>query len=190
MILRLSILALLSAACLLQQACVDPASKLPVYDTVPHFVLTDSYGKTFNSDSLKGKVWIADFIYTHCPGPCPRMTSQMHQLEKKMRGSEDVRFVSFSVDPARDTPPVLQQFAQRFGGPTDRWSFLTGDGETLHRLARNVFKVGDLISVMDHSTKIMIVDKRGRIRGYYSTFDPEGLTALTTDAKTLERSGA
>ena len=179
-----------SALCLLLAACVDPASKLPVYDAVPHFVLTDSYGKSFNSDSLKGKVWVADFIYTHCPGPCPRMTSQMNQLQKKMEGSEGVRFVSFSVDPARDTPAVLQAFAQHFGGPTESWYFLTGNPDTLHLLARNVFKVGDLISVMDHSTKFMIVDKRGRIRGYYSTFDPEGLTALTNDVKTLERSGA
>jgi protein SCO1 len=182
--------AFVSALCLFQGACVDPASKLPVYDTVPHFELTDSHGKSFNSDSLKGKVWVADFIYTHCPGPCPRMTSQVHQLEQKMNGSEDVRFVSFSVDPARDTPAVLQQFAQRFGGPTERWYFLTGSPDTLHLLARNVFKVGDLISVMDHSTKLMIVDKRGRIRGYYSTFDPESLTALVNDAKALERSGA
>ena len=146
---RFLTLAFVSVLCVLQQACVDPASKLPVYDAVPHFVLTDSHGKSFNSDSLKGKVWVADFIYTHCPGPCPRMTSQMHQLEKKMSGSEDVRFVSFSVDPERDSPAVLQQFAERFGGPTDRWSFLTGNPDTLHVLARNVFKVGDLISVMD-----------------------------------------
>jgi protein SCO1 len=185
---RLPSLLFALSLCLAYWGCGDPAAKLPIYDTVPHFVLTDSYGKPFDSSALKGKVWVADFIYTHCPGPCPRMTSQMHQLERKVNGDAGVRFISFSVDPARDTPPVLQEFAQRFGGPTDRWSFLTGDPGTLHLLARNVFKVGDLISVMDHSTKFMLVDKQGRIRGYYSTFDAEGITALVEDAKTLERS--
>lgn len=169
-------------------ACEDRASKFPVYGTVPHFTLTDSYGRPFNSDSLKSKVWVADFIYTNCPGPCPRMTSQMHQVEKKIKGEDDVRLISFSVDPARDTPPVLLDFAQRFGGPTGQWFFLTGTPETLHQLARNVFKVGDLINVMDHSTKFMVVDKKGQIRGYYSTFDPQGITALVDDVNALRRS--
>lgn len=190
MIRRVPAAASLSLLCLVQWACADRASRLPVYDTVPHFVLTDSSGKPFDSNALKGKVWVADFIYTHCPGPCPRMTSQMHEFEKKINGDADARLVSFSVDPDRDTPPVLQEFANRFGGPTEKWFFLTGRPEILHRLARNVFKVGDLIGVMDHSTKFILVDKQGRIRGYYSTFDAEGLTTLLEDARTLERSAA
>ena len=92
--------------------------KLPVYNQVPQFNLTDSSGQPFHSKSLNGKVWIADFIYTNCPGPCPRMTSQMHGVERKIKGDDDVRIVSFSVDPARDSPPVLNDFAHRFGGPT------------------------------------------------------------------------
>jgi protein SCO1/2 len=113
----------------------------------------------------------------------------MHEFEK-INGDADARLVSFSVDPDRDTPPVLQEFARRFGGPTEKWFFLTGRPEILHQLARNVFKIGDLIGVMDHSTKFILVDKQGRIRGYYSTFDPEGLTTLLEDARTLERSAA
>jgi protein SCO1 len=96
--------------------------------------------------------------------------------------------VSFSVDPARDSPPVLNDFARRFGGPTPQWSFLTGAPETLHELARNVFMVGDLIGVMDHSTKFMVVDKKGRVRGYYSTFDPKGIETLLHDVNALRRS--
>jgi cytochrome oxidase Cu insertion factor (SCO1/SenC/PrrC family) len=171
-------------------SCADPASKLPRYGAVPHFTLTDSHGRPFDSNALKGKVWVVDFIYTNCPGACPRMTSQMHKVEQKVAKDDDVRFVSFSVDPARDTPPVLNDFAQRFGGPTPHWYFLTGAPATLHKLARNVFMVGDLIGVMDHSTKFVVVDKTGQIRGFYSTFDPEGIASLLKDVNALRRSSA
>jgi protein SCO1 len=179
---------LLAVAAFMSVSCADPAKKLPVYNQVPHFNLTDSSGQSFDSNSLKGKVWIADFIYTNCPGPCPRMTSQMHGVEREIEDDDDVRIVSFSVDPARDSPPVLNDFARRFGGPTPQWSFLTGAPETLHELASNVFMVGDLIGVMDHSTKFMVVDKKGRVRGYYSTFDPKGIETLLHDVNALRRS--
>ena len=174
-------------ALLALSACVSPAKKLPEYGAVPDFDLTDSHGRPFDSKSLNGKVWIADFIYTNCPGPCPRMTSQMHSLVEKLQRERDVRFVSFTVDPARDTPPVLNDYAQHFG-PSGQWYFLTGAPDTLHHLARNVFMVGDLINVMDHSTKFILVDGKRQIRGFYSTFDKDGMSALIQDVETLSRS--
>ncbi len=168
-------------------SCSDPAKNLSVYGTVPEFNLVDSSGHAFNSQQLKNKVWVADFIYTHCPGPCPRMTSQMHSLQKQIAGDSDVQLVSFSVDPARDTPPVLNEFAQKFGGPAMDWFFLTGSPETLHHLARNVFMAGDLIGVMDHSTKFILVDRKQQIRGFYSTFDAEGMPHLLSDIKALRK---
>lgn len=187
--IRTALLALLSiVGAAFAVSCSDPAKNFPVYNTVPEFQLTDSYGQIFDSHVLDGKVWVADFIYTHCPGPCPRMTSQMHQVEQKVKGDSDVRLVSFSVDPARDTPPILDEYAKRFGGPTAQWSFLTGKPETLHQLARKVFMVGDLVGVMDHSTKFMVVDKKRQIRGYYSTFDKSGMADLLRDVNALRRS--
>lgn len=183
-----------AAACILfvsligSLACSDPASKLPSYGAVPHFQLTDSLGRPFDSKQLTGKVWIADFIYTHCPGPCPRMTSQMHSVQKKLKDDSDTRLVSFTVDPDRDSPPVLNAFAQKFGGPADDWFFLTGSRDTLHHLAKDVFMVGDLIGVMDHSTKFILVDKKRQIRGYYSTFDADGIPTLLRDVDALRRS--
>ena len=168
-------------------ACTDPASKLPDYGKVPSFAMTDSHGQPFKSDQLAGKVWVVDFIYTNCPGPCPRMTSQMHRVEQNVKNDPDVRLVSISVDPARDTPPVLNAFATRFGGPTAKWFFLTGSPDTVHLLAHQVFKVGDLISKMDHSTKFMVVDKRGELRGYYSTFDEDGIPNILHDVSALRR---
>jgi protein SCO1/2 len=112
----------------------------------------------------------------------------MHRIEEQTRSEESVQLVSLTVDPKRDTPPVLNEFARRFGGPSPRWSFLTGSPNTLHHLARNVFMVGDLINVMDHSTKFILVDKKSRIRGFYSTFDSDGMSSLLTDIHAAARS--
>jgi protein SCO1/2 len=173
-------------ACLLF-SCTDPSAKLPNYGKVPHFTMTDSRGQVFDSASLAGKVWLVDFIYTNCPGPCPRMTSQMHGLQKQLANDADVRLVSISVDPDHDTPPVLNEFAHRFGGPADDWLFLTGRPATVHLLAHDVFKVGDVIQNMDHSTKFMVVDKQGNLRGYYSSDDDAdtGMPALLRDLEAL-----
>ena len=150
-------------------ACTDPSSKLPNYAAVPHFSMTDSLGRPFDSTSLKSRVWVADFIFTSCPGPCPLMTSRMHSLQKQLVGYPDVRLVSISVDPQNDTPSVLKAFANRFGGPASDWYFLTGSPQTVHLLAHDVFKIGDIIQQMDHSTRFMLVDKNGNVRGYYSS---------------------
>lgn len=147
--------------------------------------MTTSDGHSFDSRSLAGKVWIVDFIYTNCPGPCPRMTSQMHRLEQRMKGDSDVRLVSISVDPQHDTPRVLNDFAHHFGGPTSQWSFLTGSPQTVHLLAFDTFHVGDVIGRMDHSTKFALVDKHGDIRGYYSSFDEDGMPSLLKDVAAL-----
>jgi protein SCO1 len=167
--------------------CARRAKSLPVYGKVPEFQLTDSRGRPFDGGSLNGKIWIVDFIYTQCPGPCPRMTSQMHAIEKRVKNSQDIRLISFTVDPAHDTPPVLNDYAHLFGGPTPQWYFLTGSPETLHQLARNVFMAGDLVGVMDHSTRFIVVDRERRIRGFYSTFDAGGISPLIDDVNVLRQ---
>lgn len=182
--MRLFALSILLVSVLGSWGC-GRSKALPDYETIPPFQMTDSEGHVFKSQQLAGKVWAVDFIYTHCPGPCPMMTSQMHRVEQKVRNEPDVRLVSISVDPDRDTPPVLQEFARKFGGPTPRWVFLTGSPETVHLLAHDVFKVGDLIKTMDHSTKFMVVDKRGHLRGYYSTFDADGIQQMLMDIEAL-----
>ena len=109
--------------------CAARAS-LPTYSSVPDFTLTDQTGAAFHSGSkLNKQVWIADFIYTTCPGPCPRMSSQMHQVQTALGNS--VRLVSFTVDPAYDTPPVLAEYAKHFEARPGIWYFLTGPVATL-----------------------------------------------------------
>jgi protein SCO1/2 len=89
------------------------------------------------------------------------------------------------VDPEHDSPPVLNDFAHRFGGPTDDWVFLTGSPKTVHQLAFEAFHVGDLIGKMDHSTRFALVDKQGNIRGYYSTTDADGIPTMLRDLTAL-----
>ena len=149
--------------------------------------MTDSEARPFDRASLAGKVWIADFIYTNCPAECPRMTAEMHRLTKQFHRDKDVRFVSISVDPQRDTPPVLHEFAQRFGGPTDQWVFLTGSPATIHQIAYQTFHVGDVIGKIEHSTKFILVDKNGNIRGYYSSLYDDELAHLFNDIDALRR---
>ena len=98
-----------------------------------------------------------------------------------------MQLVSISVDPQHDSPPVLNDFAHRFGGPADNWVFLTGSPETVHLLAHEVFHVGDLISKMDHSTKFTLVDKQGNIRGYYSSVDADSIPTMLKDLAVLRK---
>ena len=181
--LAFSVLAFLAVSA----SCNNRASKMPNYGLVPEFHMTDSLGHDFDSKQLAGKVWVVDFIYTRCPGPCPRMTWQMHNVQSQVNRDPDVRFISISVDPDNDTPVALDAFAHHFGGPNDQWYFLTGSPETVHLLAHDVFKVGDVISKMDHSTKFMVVDKRGNLRGYYSGLGNDDISEILQDIAALSQ---
>jgi protein SCO1/2 len=166
-------------------ACTNPASKLPNYGKVPDFSMTDSNRQPFTRKMLNGSVWVIDFIYTNCPAACPRMTSKMHKLADQLQGDDNVGLLSMSVDPDRDTPPVLTRFAQRYGGPTAQWHFLTGTPSTVHLLAYTTFHVGDIIGKMEHETYFILVDKKGDIRGYYSSFNTEDMQKLLKDVNAL-----
>src|SRR5258708_26022127 len=110
-------------------ACASkPAS--PVYGSVPAFQLTDQSGASFSSAALDGRVWVADFFFTNCPGPCPRMSSQMHQVQTALEET-DARMVSMTIDPDRDTPPALSEYARHFEAKRGVWYFLTGARGTL-----------------------------------------------------------
>src|SRR4051812_17715145 len=160
---------------------------LPLYNTVPHFALTDQSGAAFDSSKLDGKVWIADFIYTSCPGPCPRMSSQMHQVATALSKIENIRLVSFTVDPATDTPQVLAEYATHFEADPARWFFLTGPAATLQKLSRDVFMLGDIAGNFEHSTRFMLIDQQSRVRGYYLTEESDAIPRLIEDARKLAR---
>lgn len=159
------------------------ATTLDHFNRVPDFTLTERSGQPFTSASaLKGKVWLASFFFTACPGPCLRMNGRLQEIQAELtRGKHnDVRIASFSIAPEMDTPEVLRKYAERFHA-TDQWFFLTGDREKIYGLAHDVFtfavkKVDDPADEMAyvHSTRIALVDRDGVVRGSYDTTNPDG----------------
>jgi protein SCO1 len=170
-------------------ACSRHTPALEVFGEIPQFNLIAQDGQPFHSQALTGKIWVADFIYTTCPGPCPRMTSQMREVQDAVLKIPDVRLVSFTVDPAQDTPPVLAAYAKEHGASPSIWYFLTGQVSTLQRLDRDAFKLGNLDSSMQHSTRFVLVDRQGRIRGYYDTSDSSAIPKVISDIQELEQAG-
>lgn len=156
---------------------------LPVLRRVLPFSLIDSSGKTVTREDLKGKVWVADFIYTSCPGPCPAETLRMKEIQELVANLPDVRLVSFSVDPGTDTPDVLRRYAEDHGADPSKWLFLTGTVKEIWLLASEsfAFAVGENPpnrpadeGPVFHSTQFALVDQEGRIRAYY-----DGLQSAT-----------
>ena len=172
--------------CFLTAGCVRVAP-LPVLGHVPGFQLISQSGEPFDGKSLDGKIWVADFIYTHCPGPCPRMSAQMRRLQSAVTGIPDVRLVSFSVDPERDTPAVLAEYAKRYQAQPGLWFFLTGDRNTLDSLDRRAFMLGKVDGSMQHSTRFVLIDRHGSIRGYYGTTEDDPTVRLIVDIRRLAR---
>ena len=163
------------------------AAPLPVLAQLPDFRLLERSGKTLGLADLKGKVWIADFIFTRCPGPCPRMTSKMASLQRDLQSEDSLRLVSTSVDPEFDTPEVLAKYAAQYHAEEGRWFFLTGDKTAIHHLAKSGFLVGGVDDVTLHTTRFVLIDREGRVRGYYSSSDENELQKLRNDARALLR---
>jgi len=165
----------------------DATRKLVVIKNVPQFALIDQFGEELTGSDLLETYWIANFIFTHCGGICPTMTFQMRELQNAIPPDMPVRFVSFSVDPERDTPDVLRAYAEEWGADQERWSFLTGKKEEIYSLAREGFLLGvnpdggTLIEPIMHSQRFVMVDDTGMIRGYYDGFDDTEIEKLIED---------
>lgn len=171
-------------------ACRQQKPAFPDYGAVPPFQLTTQNGRPFDSKALKGEIWVADFFFTTCPGPCPRMTSQMHQVQEATWKMSDVKLVSFTVDPARDTPQQLALYAKAHHASAEHWYFLTGPQATLNRLGLNAFKLNGVDGTLQHSTRFVLVDKKSHIRGYYETSEPGAIDKLVADIHLLGREPA
>ena len=170
-------------------------SKLGDYGEVPEFNLTSQTGAALRHTDLLGNLWIGDFIFTNCASTCPMMTRQMYDLTQAIAPELGVHYVSFSVDPERDTPEVLAAYAQEYGADDRYWSFLTGDKRTLRDLVLKGFHLSvqdatreDLLrgaETVIHSTRFVLVDATGTIRGYYDATDEEAMQQLVADLNTL-----
>jgi protein SCO1/2 len=159
--------------------------QLPVIGEIPAFSLVDQDGDLFTLENVKGNVWLADFIFTTCSGPCPIMTERMGMVQHDLLDIDKLKFVSFTVNPDYDTPEVLKKYAQRFDADVGSWSFVTGKYEQIQELIVEGFKMGDVEEIVFHSTRFALVDHEGNLRGYYSGTEPAEHEILTRDIQSL-----
>ena len=168
----------------------QPAKELPEIGNVPQFEFTNSDGNIVTLDNLKGKVWVADFIFTTCTMACPMMTGNMNIVHKKFKKNDNVRLVSISVYPEFDTPEVLKNYASQYDADTEKWLFLTGKEDAVKDIIRDGFKIGDYEDIIFHSEKFALVDKKGIIRAYYNGMKSEDMKQLKKDINALLKQDA
>jgi protein SCO1/2 len=173
------------AAALLLASCAR-VKPLPVLSTIPQFDLVASTGQAFDSRSLDGHIWVANFIYTKCDGPCPMMSHQMRGIQNSTAATPDVKLVSFTVDPKRDTPEVLAAYAKFFKADETRWWFLTGEMARLSDLGLKAFKLNGVNGDLSHSTRFALVDRRRQVRGFYLSSDDDFPKRLLHDIHQLQ----
>jgi len=173
---------------------------LPELGELPAFSLTDQRGHSFGRDDLRGKVWVADFVFTSCSDACPRLTQRMRSLQDRIDPHEGVGLLSISVDPERDTPQKLRDYGQLYGARDDQWRFLTGSPTEVQRTVVKGFKIAmakvplaadaqdsedelraQAFDIM-HGDRLVLVDSNARIRGYYVA-DDAGLAAILRAAR-------
>lgn len=173
-------------ACFGGKPAAEAVEPLPVLGTVPAFTLTDTTGAAVTTESLRGVVWVANFIFTSCPDVCPMLSAHMADVQAHYASTPGVRLVSFSVDPGTDTPPVLAAYGARFGADAARWSFLTGPIDTLKPVVVGGFKMmlerieatpgteskPPAPATVLHGERFVVVDRAGQIRAYPDPKEP------------------
>ena len=189
------VLAVISAVILtLFYNALKPAKQLPIYtpamvnpelvDTliqyqdnkfkhkIADFSFQNQNDQTITQDDYKDVIYVADFFFTTCPTICPIMTDNMVWLQERIKDMDDVKLLSFSVTPDIDTPEVLRKYADEKGVMDEKWNLLTGSKRDIYYLARQSFlavKTGTMGELYDmvHTENFVLVDKKGRIRGFY-----------------------
>jgi protein SCO1/2 len=175
--------------------CQRTLKSLPVLIDKNHkiadYVLTNQQGRQTSTQEWKDKIVVANFFFTHCPVICPKMTKNLKKVQNAYGGNSNLLLISFSVDPERDSVKRLQEFAHHFGIDESNWQLLTGSKKEIYRLARKSFQVvatdgdggtDDFI----HSSKLILIDRQKRIRGYYDGTDENETEQLIKDIKKLE----
>ena len=199
-------LAIPTGALLLSRAGA-PAAPLPVIAELPEFKLFDEQGRPFGRGELRGRVWVADFVFTSCSDACPRLTQKMKALQDRLLSPEQggqISLLSISVDPDRDTPEKLRDYGQAFGARPGLWKWATGSQGEIERTVVQGFKMAVVrqprvkVAGMSadqvraeafdifHGEKLVLVDAQGRIRGY---FDADEQDALLRAARSLTTGG-
>jgi protein SCO1/2 len=152
---------------------------------LPDFSLIDQDGAPVTLGDLKGHVWVANFFITSCPVQCPMMNMKLRQIHRALPERAAARLVSITVDPDRDSPEVLADYAATFRARDRRWMFLTGDKQAIIRLARDGFKLPATDDPNVHSLRLALVDQDGRVRGYFDSTSDESISDLQNKMNAL-----
>ena len=161
---------------------------LPVYGKIElGHRFTEKNGEEAPFNELRGKIWVADFIFTRCAGQCPLVTMKMSLLQKTLPAN--VLLASFSVDPTNDTPEILSAYAKTYGALDKRWFFFTGDINETNRLM-NELHLGKIDDPSAHSLRLVLLDKNAVIRGYYDSSDEASVKKLVQDTQILLKESA
>ena len=174
----------------------QPDSDLPVLAEVPAFALTERSGRSVTEAELQGRPWVADFIFTQCSGVCPILSSRMAGLQRALKDARiQARLVSFSVDPTRDSPQVLRNYAERLRADPEGWLFVTGDRSRLYSLIGDGFQLSvaerapneaeDSTDLITHSDRFVLVDRDLQIRAYYHGTDEDVVERVMADLQRL-----
>lgn len=164
---------------------------LPVLGVVPPFTLTAQDDTVVTAESLRGRVWVVNFIFTRCPDICPALTQQMRRVRRALpSGARGVLAVSISVDPVHDQPAVLREYAQQHGAAGADWLLLTGPAPVVRSLVRDGFRLGlsdegPPGQPIVHSDRFVLVDGALRVRGYYRGMEADAVDRLIADAQAL-----
>jgi protein SCO1/2 len=191
-----------------QQADIET---LGLYGQVPDFTLVERSGRTVTLADLRGRVWVANFIYTECTETCPTQSLQLSSLQAEFAKEPDLRLVSITVDPEHDTPEALARYAERYRVDPERWLFLTGSRRVIYALAKEGFKLGvvdpgdpqgasSLLRLVGpraayathgskglvmHSSRLVVVDRQARVRAYHGIDEPGSLARLRENLRAL-----
>jgi protein SCO1/2 len=158
---------------------------MPVLFDAPKFELTNQDGQPFKSEQMAGKIWIADFLFTSCPHECPMMTAAKKRLSDKFKDQSKLHFVSITTDPKTDSPAVLKKFGDKYKVDFNRWHLLTGDKKKIVGISQDGFKLPASIDKPSHSQRFVLIDEKGKVRGYYESESKEDQEKLASDIKSL-----
>ena len=173
---------------------IDPKS--PAYDSIhqiPPFRFLDQDSNWVTEQTVNGKIYVADFFFTTCKSICPRLTKNLGELQRRFNTNPNILFISHSVLPDDDSVPVLKRYALRNNVPSDQWHLLTGNRDSIYRLARREYFAGDSVGYFQagneflHTENFILLDRHRRIRGVYNGTLPVEIDRLEEDIQTLLR---
>lgn len=162
-----------------------------VWHRISNFTFVNQLNQKVAANDVSGKILIVDFFFTRCPNPCPTLTRNMKKMQDAyLKNDTLIQFISFSVDPERDTVQALKSYADKFKVRHNNWWFLTGEKKTIYDLAFNEFKAavvdgGEVDTAFLHTNKFYLLDKNRVIRGWYDGTDTVALSKLARDISLL-----